>query len=334
MKALILGCGSIGLRHVGHLRKLGLMDIQAADPNAQARDRAKALCGIPVAPNSEEALSRRPDIVLVCTPAATHIPLALKALEAGAHVFVEKPLSTSMEGIEALQERIQSDGRIVQIGYQLRYHPAMKASREMIRSGLLGKILSAHALFGHYLPKWWPGRDYRQSYMTDANLCGGLLMDVSHEIDLLIWFLGKAQEVTAYGAKGSRLEIQGMDVLKILMQMASGALVSLSIDCIQPTYTRGYELIGEDAALRWDCSVGRADTSLGQLQVCFPGETRYQRVPMEGDPRDTYVDELRDFLSSVKSHRPPPVSVTDGVEVLRVAMAIQRAMEGHTSIQV
>ncbi len=327
MKALVLGCGSIGLRHIAHLKKLGVASIEAADPNSLARDKVQAQFGVKVYPNPEEGLEARPQAVLVCTPAATHVPLVMKALQAGAHVFVEKPLSTTLEGIDSLIEKVQLDGRIVQVGYNLRYHPAMKAAKEILDSGRLGRILCADAQFGLYLKKWWPGRDYRDSYMTHEDLSGGLLLDASHEIDLLIWFLGKVEEVKAFGGKLSHLEIQGLDLIKILMRMESGALASLRLDCLGPTYTRGFTLVGEDTALRWDCTQGRADKSLGQLQVYDSTRDRFEEVPLQGNSEETFLGELRDFLTSISTGKPPAVGLEQGVEVLRVACAIRKAIE-------
>ncbi len=327
MKVLVVGCGSIGLRHIRHLRQLGIRAIEAADSNPAVCRRVQGQCGVTVHLNAERAFDRKPDVVLVCTPAATHVPMVNRALDAGAHVFVEKPLSTNLEGTDALVERVRADGRIVQVGYQLRYHPAMRATKAILESGRLGNILMAHAEFGFYLATWWPGRDYRESYMATPDQSGGLLLDVSHELDLVMWFLGKVKEVFAYGAKLSTLEIQGLDVIKVVLTMADGAVVSLNIDCLQPTYTRGYKLVGEGTALTWECSNGRADKSRGRLWMSDGTSERQRRVPVQGDPRNTYRDELRDFLSAVETGRAPTVGVECGVEVLRVAGAIQRSIE-------
>ena len=327
MKALILGCGSIGLRHIAHLRLLGLANIEVSDPDLAAGQRAKEKFGITVSLAPEEALQKNPDIVLVCTPAAHHIPMALKALDAGAHVFIEKPLSTNLAGLDLLIEKARRSRRTIQIGYNLRYHPAIRALKRLLESGRSGKILSAHVEFGLYLPKWWPNRDYRQSYMADADLSGGLLFDVSHEIDLLMWFLGEVVEVAGYAGKLSTLKIHGFDLIKVLMKMASGAVASLHIDCLQPTYSRAYSLMGEDTCIRWDCCHGRADKSLGRLLWFDSKSNRYQRVSLRGRPEDTYLDELRDFLQSVKTGKPPLVGLQDGIAVLRVASEIQEAIQ-------
>ena len=204
MRALVLGCGSIGQRHITHLRQLGLSDIAAVDTSASARDRVRSALGVPVLDRLEEGLNRRPDVVLVCTPASSHLELARRAVDAGAHVFVEKPLATGLEGTAELLRRAVAGDRVVHVGYNLRYHPAVKAAQEVVRSGRLGKILMAHLEFGLYLGKWWKGRDYRDSYMARRDLGGGLILDSSHEIDLALLFLGAVREVSAYAASSAR----------------------------------------------------------------------------------------------------------------------------------
>lgn len=327
MKALVLGCGSIGFRHIGHLRQLGLSDLEAADPDPAVRDRVRQRYGLLVHESAEDALERRPEMVLVCTPAATHVPLTLQALEAGAHVFVEKPLSTTLDGTEELAKAAESAGRFVQVGYNLRYHPAVQAAKRLVEEGRLGKVLLAHAEFGLYLERWWPGRDYRTSYLAKPEQGDSLLLDASHEIDLLLWLLGPVQEVTGAAAKLSGLEIRGVDAIKAVMTMANGCLASLHIDCLQPVYTRGFTLTGEGTGLKWDCPDGRADTTMGQLMLCDRESTRYAPVHVEGQPQDLYVEELRDFVKSVESGKPPWVGLAQGIEVLRVAAAIEQAVK-------
>lgn len=334
MKALVMGCGSIGVRHIFHLKQLGLTQVEATDPDPQASDRAKADCRVVVYSNPEEALAKRPDVVLVCTPAAAHVPMTIKALEAGAHVFVEKPLSIGLDGVDSLMEKARLDGRVVQVGYNLRYHPAMRLAKEILESGRLGKILTGHAEFGLYLKKWWPDRDYRKSYMAESSLSGGLLLDASHEIDLLIWFMGPVKEVVSCGDKLSDLDMKGLDVIKVLMRMESRALASLDIDCLQPTYTRGFTLVGEDSALRWDCADGRADKSLGRLWVYDSAKGRYEEIPIHGNSGETYLEELRDFLDSVTAGRPAQVGLQHGIEVLRVIAAIQKAIQNPSAVPV
>ena len=327
MKALVIGCGSIGVRHISHLLKIGITDIEVADTSEDARRNAQRLFNVKTYRDSSEALQRQPEIALVCTPANLHIMGALQALDSGAHVFIEKPLSTSLDGVSALLEKARVKCRNVQVGYNLRYHPAIEAINRIVESGRLGKILTAHAEFGLYLGKWWHERDYRQSYMARGDLGEGLLLDASHEIDSLMWFLGDVQQVSAFGGKLSELAIGGADAIRILMRMKSGSIASVHLDCLQPTYTRIYTLVGEDTALHWDCPQGRADTNLGRLRI-FDSETnRFESVRLRGRPEDTYVEELRDFVRNVKKGVPPLVGIQEGAKVLRVISAIQEAIQ-------
>jgi len=334
MKALVVGCGSMGFRHVGHLQELGVREVMVADPDASRRRAAHTTFGAATWPSLEEGLAARPDVVLVCTHADSHLALARQAIEADAHVFVEKPLSMRQDGIDDLVTCARRAGRIVQVGYNLRYHPAFTTMKRLVDGGALGRVLTGHAEFGLYLAKWWPTRDYRQSYMADATESGGLIFDVSHEMDVLAWFLGEASEVMAYGDKLSTLEIRGVDAVKAVLRMRSGAIASLHIDCLQPTYTRGLSLVGEDAALRWDCPRGRLDRSLGRLQVYDAKRKRYEAVKLEGRAEDTYVEELRDFLRCVTTGAPPLVGLAEGQAALEVAFAIQTSIATGTPVRI
>ncbi len=327
MKALVIGCGSMGLRHIAHLRQLGVPRIEAADHDPAARRRVRARFGIVAYEAADAGLRKRPDVVLICTPARHHIPLTLEALAAGAHVFVEKPLSISLDGVHVLATKADQSDRVVQVGYNLRYHPAFRTMKQLVEAGAVGKVLTAHAEFGLYLEKWWPKRDYRASYMADASMSGGLIFDVSHEIDTLAWFLGDVREVAAYGGKLSTLEIRGVDCAKAVLKTASGAVASLHMDCLQPAYTRTFSLFGEGTALRWDCPHGRADKSVGRLVLFDAKSDRYRRVDLPGRPDETYLEELRDFLCCVADGRPPLVGIREGIAALRVAMAIQASLE-------
>lgn len=333
MRALVAGCGSIGFRHIRHLQILGLASIEAADPNPAARQKVQEQYRIRVHDRLSAALGQHPDIVLVCTPASSHVPVMLEALEAGAHIFVEKPLTVSVDGIDALERKVADSGRVVQVGYNLRFHPAMRAVKRLVERGRLGRILTAHAEFGLYLPKWWPERDYRTSYMVDPAHGGSLLLDASHEIDLLMWLLGRVREVAAMGDKLSALDIKGMDAIKVLLTMDGGVLASLHLDCLQPTYTRKLELIGAATSLRWDCPRGRADKEVGRLMLCEPDRDAFHRVRIAGAADETYVEELRAFLASVRAGGPPTISVEQGVAVLKVVAAIEEAIRTGRSVR-
>src|SRR5882724_12173958 len=102
MKIAILGCGSIGRRHLRNLQALGQTNLVAFDPVPQAREQVAAEMGINVYATTAELWQQNPDVALITAPSNLHIPLALEAVRSGCHIFVEKPLSHSLEQIDVL----------------------------------------------------------------------------------------------------------------------------------------------------------------------------------------------------------------------------------------
>ena len=151
MKFLVIGCGSIGRRHAKNLLSLGHKVI-ATDVSADGRKKAEAELGIKTFPSLAAALAQKPDAALVCTPPSTHIELAKKALLSGCHAFIEKPVSDSLGGIDALEKLAKMKKKKVQIGYNLRFAPGLAKLKELLDSGKYGKVLSGRVIFAQYLP--------------------------------------------------------------------------------------------------------------------------------------------------------------------------------------
>ena len=165
MRVLVSGCGSIGQRHARNLRSAGISELAVCDPD---HDRAG-----PIA--EELAISSydcffsalddfEPEAVFICTPPVHHVSQSRKAIENGAHLFIEKPLSHSLAGLDELIQKAASSHRVVQVGYNLRFHPGIRELKRIVESNTIGNILWGRLEVGQYLPEWRPWQDYRQSY--------------------------------------------------------------------------------------------------------------------------------------------------------------------------
>jgi predicted dehydrogenase len=164
MKFLIAGLGSIGRRHFRNLIALGEKDIILLRSHRTTLPDDK-LAGYPVETDLVEALKKhKPDAVIVANPTALHLDIAIPAAEAGCHILLEKPVSDSLDRLDVLQKAAAQSGSKILVGFQFRYHPTLNKARELIQEGALGKVLTAHAHWGEYLPQWHPWEDYRQSY--------------------------------------------------------------------------------------------------------------------------------------------------------------------------
>lgn len=137
---LIAGFGSIGRRHFGNLRALGYHNFvfyrtfQATIPDAE-------IAAWPSTSNLAEALARKPRIAVISNPSSRHLDVALAAAEAGCHLFIEKPLSHSLDGCQRLAEIVQQKKLTTMIGCQYRFHPLLISLERGLSEGRLGQVL-------------------------------------------------------------------------------------------------------------------------------------------------------------------------------------------------
>lgn len=313
-RVLVAGSGSIGRRHMRNLYARGITALAACDADRSRMDPMKAELGVSTFENYAEALdSFHPDVVFVCTPPVLHVEQATAAVLAGAHVFVEKPLSHSLNGIDRLQAVAREGGRVVQVGYNMRFHPGVRKLKELVEEGTLGNILWARAELGQYLPDWRPWQDYRKSYTARRELGGGIILDASHEIDYVLWMLGTPVEVMCMAGRTSRLEVDVEDCATILLRFAGGAQADIHLDFVQRTSTRSCKLAGELGSALWDLE---SDT----VTVKWPGERPAKRISVTSGDNDTYLAELDAFFACLQEGRPPLVDLDQAARVVDICV--------------
>ena len=314
-KVLVAGCGSIGRRHLTNLKALGVKSLAGCDPDAERAREISAELGVPIFSDYSAALRKlKPDAVLVCTPPVFHLSQALQAMRAGAHLMIEKPLADRLEGTDALATEARDQHRKVQIAYNLRFHPGLLKLRDLIQTGELGRVFWVRAEAGQYLPDWRPSQDYRQSYTARRDLGGGILLDGSHEIDYLMWLLGKPVDVFCRSGKVSALEVDVEDSASMFLRFPGGAQAELHLDFVQRTYSRTCKVIGELGTALWDFSAL-------ELRWFLAKNEEWQSFPYSFEANDMYVAEVRHFLESLETGEAPLVSLAQGQDVVRVVEA-------------
>lgn len=194
MKLLVVGCGSMGERHIRNLKSFSKGEIIACDTNRTRLSQIREKYNIKTTLNFKKAIDENhPDAAIICVPPYLHIPFALYASKQNIHCFIEKPLSHSLKGIDKLINLADKKKLIIYIGYNWRFHPGFKLVKKILEEDKIGHTLSATAEFGQYLPDWRPWQDYRQTYTAKKDMGGGILLDASHEIDYLRWFFWRSK---------------------------------------------------------------------------------------------------------------------------------------------
>jgi predicted dehydrogenase len=312
--ALVVGCGSIGQRHLRNLHGLNVRRLATCDPDVARTATMRTELGVETFVNMADALAAwRPGVVFLCTPPAFHVEQALQAVAAGAHVFIEKPLSNALDGVEELIASARAGRRVCQVGYNLRFDSGLRLVRDLMVRGEIGRVLWARAEYGQYLPDWRPGRDYRDTYSAQKGLGGGVLLDVSHELDYVIWLLGPPTQVTWMTGRVGGLDVDVDDCATVLLRFAGGAQADVHVDFVQRGYSRSCKLAGERGTIVWDFAAREVrlfDSRKGSWEV---------RSYADG-PNDMYVAEVRHFLQCVENGTEPEVDLAQARAVVGLAL--------------
>ena len=235
-----------------------------------------------------------------------------------------------MQGIDELIRAADDHRVIAMVGYQLRFHPCLRALAETVKSGILGSLLGVRATVGEYLPNWHPYEDYRQMYAARADLGGGVVLSQIHEFDYLYSLFGVPSRVYALGGHWSELEINVEDTASILMECSFAKRplpVQLHQDYLQSPPSRQCEVIGDR---------GRVVMDLHALTVGVftRGSTTPEVRSFSGFERNQlFIDQLKHFLDCLKSRRKPVVDLHDGSQSLRMALAAKKSIEAHEPIE-
>ena len=307
---LLAGAGSIGKRHARILRGLGILDLRVCDPLAAQRQALKAETSVTREfATYEEGLASNPDVVFICTPPAMHVPMSIAALEAGAHVFCEKPLADGFAGVDRLEQAIAATRRKFMVGFCFRYHDGLRKAKSYLDAGRIGRLVSIRCRMGEHLPTVRP--DYRNLF----TLKSGGAFDLTHEIDLACWFAG--QPITAvkslHGAF-SDLGFEAPDVAEVLVQFGPSCVASIHLDFFsQPRY-RLTELLGTNGTITvefstWDaCKVSLYSAAAGQ----------WAEESLHTDRDDMFRTEDREFLDAVAANQPIAIGVAEAAKSLRI----------------
>jgi len=335
----MVGLGSIGQRHVRNLRHLlgDNVDIWAVrtrrlkhviteqstiEPNTDVEECYQ----IRVFTDLQEASNEGPDAVFVTNPTSLHLPTALAAAQAGCHLFIEKPISHTLDGVDELRRIVATKGLTVLVGFQFRFHPGLQQVKRLLYEGAIGEIVSVQVHWGEHLTGWHPWEDYRQSYSAHADLGGGVILTLCHPFDYLRWLIGEVCEVSAMVGCMGGLDIPVEDTADVHLHFASGAIGHVHLDYLQRPPSHWLQVVGRQGTLRWDGADGmarcyRADA--GQWEA-FP-------IPEDFERNTLFLDEMRHFLACIAGADQPRCTLEDGIEALRIALAAkQAATEGRT----
>jgi predicted dehydrogenase len=315
----VLGCGSIGRRHLSNLAALGCRDLIAYDPSPRARAAVEQ--DLPLSPVATlaEVWRKEPTISLVTAPTNLHVELALEACRHGCDLFVEKPLSHSHDGLDELIATTESAGLVTMVGCNMRFHPGPATVRGLLDNHAVGRPLAARIYTGSFLPRWRPEHDYRESYSASP-VWGGAILDCVHEVDLALWYFGPARLIASVHQPAQGLGLHTDGLAEILLRHDTGVLASIHLNFVQRDYHRGCQVIGSEGTIYWDYAERKT-----RLYGADGAVSRTIEEPLDDDVNRMYLDEMRHFLQAANRRVPTCNPLGAGRTTLELALAARSA---------
>jgi inositol 2-dehydrogenase len=330
-----LNVGLIGLGRLGRVyartlaTRIPCLRLTAvSDLDAAAVDQVGNELDVEHRSTDPEDIFRNPsvDAVVIVTPTSTHRAIVEGAAAAGKAIFCEKPLSISLDEAMALQRAVERSGAFFQMGFQRRFDRGFAAAKLRLDDGTIGDAVVFKS----------SSRDpYRPSVeYADPRTSGGLIIDMGiHDFDIARWYMGDVAAVQAIGGLLAYPELGSVgdiDNAVISLIFTSGRL---GVVDITRNGIYGYDINAELLGTKGTLKIGYLRET--PLMVMTKGQVAHDTVPFFMERfGDAYAAQLENFAQNVLHHRDPPITVDDGVEALRVAIAATRAQQTGTRVEI
>lgn len=316
MKFLFVGLGSIGRRHVGNIKALlPKSEIHAYRVRNQDISDFERQHQITVHSSLDAALHIKPDAVFITNPTSMHLNTAMNIAREGIPMFIEKPLSDSLTDIDKFTDLCRQKNVPVMLGYKMRFHPSIIKLKQLIDSGNLGRLASARAYYGGYLPDWHPWEDHKQMYSARKDLGGGIILDAIHEIDYLGWLCGHVLKVSGMHVNTSMIGIEVEDIAEINLKFQNGCLGNIHVNYLQKPEFRRCEILGSLGSAKWE-----SDSKKVLFYSYQTGEWTEFLEPENFDPNRIFIDEMKAFLQILDSGKYDESMLENAVETLKIAL--------------
>lgn len=317
MRLTIIGCGLIGSKRAA--AAAGHEIVAVCDPNAERRARLAQQTGARAIGDWREAVAIDADAVMIATPHDQLAQIALAAVEAGRHVLVEKPAGRRPAEIAPIVAAAKQHKRIVKVGFNHRFHPAIACAKALADEGSIGPLLFIRGRYGH------GGRiGYEREWRFEPEISGGgeLIDQGSHLIDLSRWFLGEL--TLAYGNAPTYFWPGRVDDNCFLALTGEEKRMAwLHASWTEWKNLFAFEIMGRDGKLTIDGLGGSYGTERLTLHRMLPQmgppETTIWEYPF---PDRSFADEFENFVAAVEGRAQPIGDINDAYANLAIVQAV------------
>ena len=323
-KAIVVGFGNIALRHRQNLKFL-FPNIKIFGVSSSGKiPSKKEECIDQIYLRLEDAIKTNVDLAIIASPASLHFIHAKKLIEAKVPCLIEKPVTINFQEGKKLLDLYKNSKVPVAVGYCLRYMPSALKMKKLIDQKLLGKIYNVFINSGKFLPDWRPAKKYQETVSAKKFLGGGVLLELSHEIDYIQWLLGSVKVEFSKLRFSKELELDVEDLADIIFQSKKEIfLCNLHLDFLQKKPQRTFSVIGEKGSLDWDL----IDNT---IKLNKKNSSKYLFSGTKWNSNQMYIDLLKDFLNLIEGKKNLTVDLEQAVKTIDLIDNIKRiAVQGN-----
>ncbi len=322
-RILVIGVGSIGERHLRTFGMTERADLAICETNEPLRravgDRyniAKRYATV------DEALADRSAsfaAAVICAPSQLHIPIATQLAKAGVNLFIEKPLSTTFDGIDALADLVRQKGLKAAVTYTYRSHPAVRSMKQAIAEGRFGRPVQVVSVWGQHFPKYRPA--YRNIYYTSRATGGGAIQDVlTHAINAGEFLVGPVDRVLADADHKVLEGVTVEDTVHVIVRHGD-VMGCYSLNQHQAPNENTITVICERGTARFELNNAR------WLSMTEPGGEWHTELQFSLERDDIFVNQANILLDVLEGKAEPPCTLAEGLQTLRVNLTVLAAVE-------
>ena len=324
-RVLVVGAGSIGERHARCFLSAGVPSVSVVELREQRRAELRERYPLDeIFASLDDVTMADFGVVVVCVPAHLHVDVSIRALDAGCHVFVEKPLALSLDEADRLLDAAAKSGRVTGVAYVYRHIPPVVRLRELLCSGAIGPVRHICTALGQHFPQFRP--DFREIYFRSHATGGGTIHDaLTHVVNCVQWCVGLEQYVTCRAEHLVLPDIEVEDTAMITLRTPGERLASLNLNQFQLNNDGWMEFAGEVGTLRYEMAGARCG-------LYKDGEWTWESHPFERD--DTFVSEAKNFLAAVEGREAVTCTLEEGYETLRTILAAHESVRSGREIKV
>ncbi len=255
------------------------------------------------------------DLVLICSPSNKHYQDFLYFYKKKSHIFMEKPLTSNLSDALKIFKICKNYKKLFKVGYVFRYKSSARKFKDLLTKRVIGKILDVQIVCDSYLPNWRIGRNYKDTVSANKNLGGGVLLELSHELDYIQWFFGLTKNIFSVFSKNEVLKTDVEESVNILLFQKKNYLINTRINFNQKFLSNRYCIVsGTKGLLKWN---------IIKDEVKFINEKRTKVFRFK---ENHFKNQLRSIINQIKKKKIDKTNeITNSLNILKLVEKIKQS---------